>query len=235
MSIDRQKRRGFSLTELLFALGVLSIGMVFVAGVFPAGLVFTVESSEQTIARLVAKEAFAKVRLFHIDPCGLVLDSQVDFNDITIIPPYEFEYPTSFDVHPVNRNYYWSALCRPLTLDPNGPVQVTVFVCRRVGGGAMPRSQLVNVGVDVVHNDNLITVTTGDQRLITAGQTIVDNRTGRLYRVNDRDLADDTLVELYGFWSDPGGFGSSSVWVVPPGANSSRNPCVAVHQRLIRF
>ena len=128
MRTNRQKRRGFSLTELLFALGVLSIGMVFVAGVFPAGLVFTIESSEQTIATVVADEAFAKVRLLawdENDPGKRVVPSdfkvdRLDWFDFILVvlkrPPVdmpflldEFLYPSSFEVEPDDRNYCWSA------------------------------------------------------------------------------------------------------------------------------
>ncbi len=237
MRTNRQKFRGFSLTELLFALGVLSIGMVFVAGVFPAGVMFTMQSSERTIATVVAEEAFAKVRLYRVNLAQLVVDQQVHFEDIPpvgiSIPSYEFLYPSGFDVDADDRDYYWSALCRPLSADLNGPVQVTVFVCRRIGAGVIPQPPLQLVDVDVVQGEYSITVT-GDQTLISAGQTIVDNRTGRLYRVNDRDVVDDTLVELYSPWLDPAS-ASDAVWVVSPPANSSRNPCIAVHQRVIRF
>ena len=235
MRTGRKKCRGFSLTELLFALGVLSIGMVFVAGVFPAGVMFTMQSSERTIATVVAEEAFAKVRLYRIDSLNpqLVVDQQVNFNDITVIPPYEFEYPTSFDVDPVDKNYYWSALCRPLTLDPNipnSPVQVTVFVCRRIGAGGI--SAPFRIGVNVPGDPNEILLNNGEQNLVSDGSILVDDLSGRIYRVQTRYRDNELLIRLTEPWQ---GLPSGNVWVVPPVANGSRNPCIAVHQRVIRF
>ena len=246
MRTNRQKFRGFSLTELLFALGVLSIGMVFVAGVFPAGVMFTMQASERTIATVVAEEAFAKVRLLSwhpTDPSQLVLPSDFPVDQLRsfeallklkrpTVDPFlideELRYPTTFDVNSNDKDYYWSALCRPLSADIDSPVQVTVFVCRRIGAGDF--SAPVEIGVtDAGTGDpNEILLTDGDQTLVSDGSILVDNSSGHIYRVRYRE--DELLIGLTEPWQ-----GSGNVWVVPPAGNSSRNPCIAVHQRVIRF
>ena len=73
------KKNGFSLTEVLISIGVLAIGMIFVAGVFPVGIYFNTLSTERTIAAVVADEAFAKVRLY-ADP---VVSSSTDDIDLS--------------------------------------------------------------------------------------------------------------------------------------------------------
>ena len=55
---------GFSLTEVLLAVGTLAIGMLLVAGVFPVSIHFTTIATERTIAAIVADEAFAKIKLY---------------------------------------------------------------------------------------------------------------------------------------------------------------------------
>jgi prepilin-type N-terminal cleavage/methylation domain-containing protein len=58
-----RKNNGFSLMEMLLSIGVLSVGMIFIAGVFPVAIHFSTVSTERTIAAVVADEAFAKIKI----------------------------------------------------------------------------------------------------------------------------------------------------------------------------
>jgi hypothetical protein len=143
----KRKNDGFSLTEVLMSVGILTVGLIFVAGVFPVGIHFATIASERTIAAVVADEAFAKIKLYGVDVDDLTrwpgvptqpLDIDrtlecVDFNDVSYVPLNfnEFAYPsTGVDIS--EKKFYWSALCR--RKDPSTSlVQVTVFVYRKVG------------------------------------------------------------------------------------------------------
>src|SRR4030042_1337956 len=132
------RNSGFSLTEVLIAVGILSFGMVFVAGVFPAGIYLMTISTERTIAAVAADEAFAKVRIYNVNfaspqwPSPPPTVGCVGFNDVSLVAvdPNEFEYPSTNTGEP--NQYCWSALCRLVDDDPNRLVQVTVFVSRKV-------------------------------------------------------------------------------------------------------
>jgi len=149
------KHNGFSLTEVLMAVGILSIGMMLIATMFPVGIYLTSVASERTMAAIVADEAFAKIQLYgyenpfdssyyqwifdyeqaHNDPClgsnsGFLRNYDL-FPDINEINPNEFSYPP-VDPAMGNRQYYWSALCKKLNSDPcDTQYQVTVFVARK--------------------------------------------------------------------------------------------------------
>ena len=244
---------GFSLTEVLLAVGTIAVGMLFIAGVFPVGIHFNTIASERTIAAVIADEAFAKIRLY-------ATGNPVDVNDdialgllgtnqlanygppIVGINPIEFAYPSDPNMDIDRKQFYWSALCR-LTepyIDPNDPrrlVQVTVFVCRKIGSGTTYPGWAVNwpvpVPVGVLAVPSPYTLQIDQPDFINDGYTIVDNQTGQIYRVLERDAAMPDMIVLDRPWQ--GEILPALVWVVPPPINGGRGPCIAIYQRVIRF
>lgn len=250
------KLQGFSLAETLIALGILAVGMMFIAGVFPVAIQLTMVSAERTIAAVVAEEAFAKIRLYgsqDVNGIHLLSDNQLnDFNDHTIFPAvkdvgeYEFTYPSN-SFNTVQKQYCWSALCRETSGD-GSPVQVTVFVCRKAGrslkfhkdgGGTCDWPEPCKISVKGLTNSRLKIDTGGPTKMfhtyVSDGCTIVDDDSGQMYHVMRRLLPpNDDIVQLDRAWQ-----GGSEAWVVPPaiigGRPAGRNPCIAVYQKEIRF
>jgi prepilin-type N-terminal cleavage/methylation domain-containing protein len=254
---NKQKHRGFSLTEVLIAVGILAVGMVFIAGVFPAGIYLTTIATERTVAAVAADEAFAKIRIYavgdlydttdDVNLAGLKTNALTDFNNPTVFPatmgidPNEFTYPSA-DTND-SKQYYWSALCRRVAPDPNHLVQITVFVSRKVspnleypdpgGSGTVDWPMPVKVGVSGTGNNELTITNSNETHFINDGYTIVDNATGRIYRVLERYKAPaDSTILLDGNWE---GGSSGDVWVVPPPVTHGRYSCIAVYQKMIRF
>jgi hypothetical protein len=224
------------------AVATLAIGMIFISGTFVTGVYFSTLSTERTIAAVAADEAFAKVRLYGIDLTNpsLATDQLTPFETLNPIASDEFFYPSAKISG--QKQYCWSALCRPVDAGPNNRlVQVTVFVSRRVSStttypGGATRPVPVQVSISAVSgagNQSRLAITASDeQTFIDSGCTIADNRTGLLYRVVQRDPdAPDTII-LDRVWQ---GGATGSVWVVPPPVGGGRYPCIAVYQKLIRF
>ncbi|MGA2172690.1 MAG: hypothetical protein ABSG82_06735 [Sedimentisphaerales bacterium] len=252
---------GFSLMEVLLAVGTLAIGMLFIAGVFPVSIHFTTVASERTIAATVADEAFAKIMLYVRDPCYplAAADFQsstpvsVSFWDVVInkrapqeVPPTEFYYPSTA-VDSSQKQYCWSAVCR--RVDPLDPcdVQVTVFVSRKVGAGTkyymrspsallpyypLPLPIYVSVTAGGRADELTINDALGLSNFINAGYTIVDDATGQIYRVLGRYSASN-VVHLDRSWQR--GSGTFWVWVIPPAVGGGRYPCIGVYQKVMRF
>jgi len=262
-------------------MGVLAIGMIFVAGVFPLGIRFTTIASERTTAAVAAEEAFAKIKLYaRGDPEDLNDDIKLgklkvdklrpdettDFDKIfpaaAEIDPNEFTYPST-DTDISQKQYYWSALFRRTERydnlppdDPNRLVQVIVFVSRKAGpnlkypdpntpggNGTVDWPMPVKVGVEGVAgagNELRIRLRLGaygEKTFINDGYTIVDDKTGRLYRVLERYKEPDydyKIVLLDRDW-DSDAPPPDKVWVVPPPIGGGRQPCIAVYQKVIRF
>jgi len=83
-------------------------------------------------------------------------------------------------------------------------------------------------------------------RFFSEGVTIVDDYSGRIYRVMEyRDTDDDGLRDtlvLDQDWQWPGypvnpptSDQAGAVWVVPPAVDSDRYPCVGVYQKVLYF
>jgi len=234
------KKDGFSLTEVLLAIGTLAIGMTFISGTFLAGVYLSTISTERTIAAVVTDEAFAKIRLYGVN----LSDSNLPVNRLTpfealntTIAPDEFAYPSTRTQS--DKQYYWSALCRPVNSNPdNRLLQVTVFISRKVGSGTTypgnsDRPVPVEVGVSLfAGSGNELTINTAtDQAYINDGYKIVDNRTGRIYRVVQRDPDAPEKIILDRAWQGA----ADSVWVVPPPLGGGRYPGIAIYQKVILF
>ena len=232
---SERKYRGFSLTEVLLAVGTFGIGMIFVAGVFPVAIHFTTVATERTIAAVVADEAFAKIRLYGV--VDFNLPGCINFNDVSFVNQSEFAYPST-DPDIMQKQYYWSALCR--RVDPNSQlVQVTVFVSRKIGSGTMYVGGqncpvLVPVSVSGVFGNRELTIQNPDEEtFINDGYTIVDNETGDIYRVVERYADTPDTIELDRPWQ--GVNSPDLVWVVPPPVGGGRYPCITIYQRVIGF
>ena len=223
------------------AVGILSIGLMLVATMFPAAIYLTTVASERTMAAIVADEAFAKIQLF-----GLQTAPSDDVNDYEIgntntIDPNEFSYPP-VDVNTNNRQYYWSALFRKI--DPNEYL-VTVFVARKTSpnhtywqwqsGGFYDRPKLSKVAVQAKKDDiELIIQDPNQAKYINPPTTILDDATGKIYRVIERKIDEPNVVQLDKGWEDTP-LPPDHIWLVPPPESGGKNADIEVFQRIIRF
>jgi hypothetical protein len=247
---------GFSLIEVLLAVGTLAIGMIFIGGTFLVAIHLSGVSADQTTATIVANEAFAKIKIFRVNPAACAVDSQTLFETLMSWPvpgsppvtgsidPNEFAYPSTRTLS--QKQYFWSALCRR---DPNDPaqrtLQVTVFVSRKVGAGTRYRDPLaplnpnkwidrpvaMPVGVSGAIGDPVLTIT-GDASWIGTGYTIVENSTGEVFRVVNQGPGPQIALDPDKPWRWNG---AGVVWVVPPPVGRGKGPCIAVYQGEVRF
>jgi len=252
---------GFSLVEVLLAVGTLAIGMIFIAGTFLVAIHFSGVSAERTTAVIVANEAFAKIRIFGVDlPDPNLADDHLwpfeDLQPLFVPKPVddnEFAYPSTWTL--ADKQYFWSALCRGNPDDPNRTLQVTVFVSRKVGAGALypldalgsvidrPVARPVDVSrvlppLSVDPCTPVLAIDPAKAGWVGAGYTIVEGSTGRIYRVIDQDydVGDGPRIHLDPDKPWPWPVGNARlVWVVPPPIGRGKGPCIEVYQGEVRF
>lgn len=221
------------------AVGILSIGMMLVATMFPAALYLTTVASERTMAAIVADEAFAKIQLFGLKSYPADVN---DYNDVTLMNAIEFSYPP-VDPCTNTRQYYWSALFKPISTDPNDGYLVTVFVARKTspnhkyyGGGdsgKRPKAVLVDVIVRTDPNDEL-QISDGNEMRVNPPTTVLDDATGKIYRVIERKIDEPNVVQLDRAWENAPS-SPDRIWLVPPPQSGGKNADIEVFQRIMRF
>jgi type II secretory pathway pseudopilin PulG len=244
------KNNGFSLTEVLMAVGILSVGLMLVATMFPVGIYLTSVASERTMAAIVADEAFAKIRLYGLDLNSGNWMSPRDkecmwYEEVSLIAidPNEFSYPPVDPCSTDNSQYYWSALCKKCNNDGSDTrYLITVFVARKTSpnhtylnggdGGKIPRAAGISDLSQPASNE--LNIAYGNVRYVNPPTTILDNASGRLYRVIERKVSPSTVVVLDRDWDSDTDI-PRQIWVVPPPNTGGKNADVGVFQRIIRF
>lgn len=228
----------------------MSLAMIFIAALFPAGVHFTTISTERTIAAVAADEAFAKIKLYGTDPNLSTTCSLFPGDMPSSGLKSEMLYPSDPCIPDASKQYCWSAIWRHIPdtryLDQEN-VQVTVFVSRKTGLNTIYYLPMGNpvivipgpsghgpcpipVMVNVTDGSELLTLIDSDQtKFFTDGCTLVDGATGLIYRVLSRETGELTLDKPFI------GSGQRDVWVVPPPVGGGRAPCISVFQRIVRF
>ena len=142
----KSRKKGFSLTEVMLAAGILAIGFMLIAAVFPAGIKLTAMATERTIGAVVANEAFAKMKMWgvvdvnDVDAFGNLIwpanpsTQCVYFEDVIstglLVPVVEEDFCYPSVAWGEEKKYCWSGILR---YTGGNQAQATVFVNRIVG------------------------------------------------------------------------------------------------------
>jgi len=142
-------------------------------------------------------------------------------------------------------------------------VQCVVFVSRETGGNSsyyqrqgganwpqlaqtdLPFPLRVNIAQsstgavsdEVLVKDAVSSDTIDERTFVGEGSILVDDATGQIYRVLERDKVQPERVRLDRNWEggDLTGADGGWVWAVPPAVTGGRIPCVAVYEKIMRF
>ncbi len=105
---------GFSLIEMLFAIGILGLGLIMVAATFPVAVKWTAQNAQSTIGQVLAQKALAYIKTQYGVGSLYAPPASPTWQLLTGTNWYGF-HPSSSG--PANSIYYWTACIRP---DPAG-------------------------------------------------------------------------------------------------------------------
>ena len=156
----RSLQKAFTLTEVLMAAGILAIGFMLIATIFPVGLKLTTMATERTIAGIVIDEALAKIKIFdpnmnnlpvaNVDMMYFNSDTSDGYNRLynrfteAEVVDFVHLYPST-DINTDDKKYSWAALLR--WIDSRN-AQVIIFVSRKTNTAAQypePERVLSNI------------------------------------------------------------------------------------------
>jgi len=92
-------KSGFTLMEIMIALGILAVGLALVSTAFPSAMIENKESVEKTMSTLISENALAicRIRLSHTSIKDSVGNALSDENNLDLIPDAEQIYPIDSD------------------------------------------------------------------------------------------------------------------------------------------
>ncbi len=152
MMTARNRKLGFTLIEVMVAMGIFAVGVAMVGTTFPAAILENKESSNEMLGALISRNALTICQnvLRHEDYNGAVgarfaatTDKSTDINQADRI------YPTSDS----DSRYGWIVAIRQMTSGAND-YQLAIVVFRKFASGDTPRFYDASVTGGKLDNDS---------------------------------------------------------------------------------
>lgn len=228
--VASRRAAGFNMIEVMFAMGIFTVGFVAVAAIFPVGMMLQRETLQDTHARHFAASTKAIVQMRGFSEA--ILEAQVTQSETVTAVPQALTAPAPFGwsladrsynaIDPVNeRRYFWVPLFFDADDGPTRDWRVYIFVVKNRSRGdysGSPTPQAVPddpnyvprvVGTNAARDGNRFNFNNANPRRVRAGDKVLDNQ-GYVYRVA---RADNNGIEVDGMIPQ----GSNGIWYAHPG------------------
>ncbi len=231
LPLRSRTRRGFTFTEILFAVLILGIGFILIAAIFPVALKQTQATSEETTAATIAKGGVSYLAKYNTQsywytPAGAVASATMPDGYVHPIGP------TAVAGEPVMTNTtLWPLISGNLIL-PSDPRYAWIPLYRQVNG--QPYVQVILIGVQARNrsfydSNDLAARTNGipslEARPLTV-TTVTNTSTQQQFTFADVAgqsnlgcLADGAFVVI----ANDSNAGNTNGWIYRLGTNSSGN------------
>lgn len=232
-SLRTTARAGFSLVELMIAMGIFAVGAIAVASIFPVAILLQKATVENVNARAYADSAFALVTARGFNESYLLTPAPTlneVFADAQAVEEWSrLDRLYNATLLPASRRVAWTALFMPTDLTAGAEEWlVLIFVMRRQADGVYNKGGTAADWASDFTDNTMPSVTwltpssaggqviafDNDPRLVRIGDVVVDD-SGRDWRVTG---ASDTQITVDG--QIPAG-SISRIWYVHPGNTGS--------------
>jgi Tfp pilus assembly protein PilV len=217
---DRRLRAGFSLSEVVLALGVLAVGMTMAAALFPAAIKLNEQSTNDSLGTIIAENGLtmAKAMLKASDA------NEPNLKVLDLADPnfqlYGYD-PNDPNTGPPTRGFV--VLGRQL--DANATAQLVIVSYNKRSPGNTVMARPVNIINVTTSSGGAIIVTLDDDAPV--GTPLIVARNGSYAKIIDRDPANPTILRMgvldHAIEAQP----TEAAWVIDE-SGLAKSPAMAV-------
>lgn len=223
----KPRRRGFTLTEIMIAMGVLAVGMAMVAGALHAGIQTHIRTIDDIMRQLIGDNALAIVQasLRHSPSNGITDKYMTGSPTGPFIAPANLTFPTNSN----NTPYGAVVFIKARLLESGGYANdydlliVPYTIVLESGSGntfgvVTPRA-LNSCKIVTSGGVSKITVNVGDAQFLTTGSAVINPAKGQVSLVEGKDGNNNNIFVLSNNMDDA----ANVTTLVPP--NGCRLEC----------
>lgn len=200
----KPRRRGFTLTEIMIAMGVLAVGMAMVAGALHAGIQTHLRTIDDIMRQLIGDNALAIVQASirhsgsnginqtYLSPDGKLLPKYQLLDD-TFLSPANLRFPTN-----ANTPYGAAVFIKARLLESGGyanDYDLLIVPYTIIGSGTVEARTLASCTIATSNGESKITVTTPNA--LTVGSAVINPANGEVSIVKEKDADNDTIFVLW--------------------------------------
>ncbi len=194
----KQRRRGFTLTEIMIAMGVLAVGMGMVAGALHAGIQTHIRTIDDIMRQLIGDNALAIVQasLRHSDLNGITDQYKTGFIDSR-----NLKFPFDDDNSPYGAAVFIKIRAVETETSRANDYDVMIVPYRIISlsetstsfGVATPKT-LSSCTINTSGSVSTITIGAGDAQYLSVGSAVIDNFSGQASIIKSKQS--DTIFVL---------------------------------------
>ncbi len=217
----KRGRRGFTLTEIMIAMGVLAVGMAMVAGALHAGIQTHIRTIDDIMRQLIGDNTLAIVQasMRHSDNNGVTDQYQTGTQRGPFIAPANLKFPFNDP-----RSPYGAVVFLKVRLDPSRandydvliiPYRIVLLSGSTNNYGAVTPQTLSSCTITTSGSVSKITVSAGDAQYLMAGAAVIDNANGQVSIVKGKDGSSNNIFVLWDTMTN----GTATITTLAPPAN----------------
>lgn len=220
---SKQRRRGFTLTEIMIAMGVLAVGMGMVAGALHAGIQTHIRTIDDIMRQLIGDNALAIVQatVRHSDLNGITDQYRTEGNGKAFIDARNLKFPFDDNTSPYGASVFIKT--RPVEIGTSRANEYDVMIVpyriiplseTTSYGVASPRT-MTSCTISTSGSVSKITVSSSNAQYLSVGSAIIDIYNGQASIIKSKQS--DTVYVLADKMTKTGT--TTVTTLVPPGGS----------------